>query len=144
MYTTIRSVHYILMVLNLAIILFTVGKFFLQKRNGAEFGSAQNATTLVATMLAHIQMLVGFILLYVSPLSQHYSNMGGAMKDSAIRMMIVEHPFTMLLGVIAITVGRVRMKKQTTDEKKYGTIITFYLIALLLFVSRIPWSNLHG
>lgn len=144
MYTTVRSVHYILMVLNLVIIIFTIGKFFLQKRNEIPFDKAQNVTTLVATILAHTQLLVGFTLLYLSPLSAYYSDMGGAMKDSYIRMMIVEHPMTMLLGVIAITVGRARMKKQTTDAKKYSTIITFYVIALLLFMSRIPWSNLHG
>lgn len=144
MYTTVRSIHYTLMVLNLVIILFTIGKFFLQKRNEIPFDKAQNVTTLVATILAHTQLLVGFTLLYLSPLSAYFSDMGVAMKDANIRMMIVEHPTTMILGIVAVTVGRVRMKKQTSDAKKYSSIITFYAIALLLFVSRIPWSNLHG
>jgi hypothetical protein len=132
------------MVLNLATLLFTVGKFYLQKGNNVPFGKPQETTTLVATILAHTQLLVGIILLMTSPLAEGYSEMGATMKNSYLRMMLVEHPFTNIIGIALITIARVRMKKLTDDAKKYKTIIWFYVIALLLFVSRIPWNNLHG
>ena len=124
--------------------LFTLGKFFMKSRSDEPFGVMEDKTTLLVMILSHIQLLLGLILLFVGPMSDNFSDMGAVMKNSQLRMMIVEHPLTMIIGVAMITIGRISLKKKTTDEAKFKTAIIFFSIALVLFLIRIPWNNLHG
>lgn len=142
--STFKTTHYFLMVALLVFLLFTIGKFAFKKSDGSPFGAMEDKTTLLVLILSHIQLLVGLVLLFAGPMSQNFSNMGGVMKDSYLRMMTVEHPLTMIIGVALITIGRVKMKKKLEASDKYKTIIIFYSIALVLFLSRIPWSHLNG
>lgn len=144
LFLPLRTIHYYLMVLLLVFIVFTIGKFFFRKSSNIPFESMDDKNTLVVTILAHIQLLLGITLLMLSPLSEYFSHMGDAMGEKSIRMMLVEHPLTMIIGIILLTIGRAKMKRKTEDKDKFNTIIIFYSIALVLILSRIPWSNLHG
>jgi len=128
----------------LIFLVFTIGKFAFKKFGNEPFGEMENKTTLLVMILAHIQLILGLFLLTVGPMSAHFADMGAAMKDSQIRMMLVEHPLSMILGVTMITIGRIKLKKKTTDDSKLMTVIIFFSIALILFLIRIPWNNLHG
>lgn len=143
-FSILRSTHYFLMLALLIFLVFTIGKFAFKKFNNEPFGDMEDKTTLLVMILAHIQLLIGLVLLTVGPMSANFSNMGAAMKDSDIRMMVVEHPMAMILGVILITIGRIKLKKKTTDDSKLMTTIIYFSIALILFLIRIPWGNLHG
>ena len=68
--------------------------------------------------------------------------MGGL--DSAARLLAVEHPFVGILAVVFITIGYSKHKKKLTSKPKLKTIAIFYTIALLLVLSRIPWSTWLG
>lgn len=142
--STFRTTHYFLMVALLVFLIFTIGKFAFKKSDGSPFGAMEDKTTLLVLILSHIQLLIGLFLLFVGPMSNNFANMGEVMKDSYLRMMTVEHPLTMIIGVALITIGRVKMKKKSEAEAKFKTIIIFYSIALVLFLSRIPWSHLNG
>ena len=79
---------------------------------------------------------------FVSPLGLNAikeNGMGGL--TSIARQLAVEHPFVGILGVILITIGFSKHKKKLTATNKFKTISIFYLLALLLFLSRIPWST---
>ena len=65
--------------------------------------------------------------------------MGGL--TSAARLLAVEHPFVGILGIVLITIGFSKHKKKLTSNNKFKVISIFYVIALLLFLSRIPWNN---
>jgi heme A synthase len=93
---------------------------------------------LLGFITAHLQLLVGLIAYFVSPLG--IKNLGGdAMKDSIQRLYSLEHPLMMLIAITLITVGYIKAKKATTDKKANGLVFAFYGIALLLVLSRIPW-----
>lgn len=144
LFTIFKTTHYYLMVALLVFLIFTIGKFAFKKSDKSPFGDMEDKTTLVVFILSHIQLLVGLFLLFVGPMSNNFSHMGDIMKDSYLRMMTVEHPLTMIIGVAMITIGRIKMKKKPEADAKYKTIIIFYAIALVLFLSRIPWSHLNG
>ena len=144
LFSTFRTAHYFLMVALLVFLIFTIGKFAFKKSDGSPFGAMEDKTTLLVFILSHIQLLLGLFLLFVGPMSNNFSHMGDVMKDSYLRMMTVEHPLTMIIGVTLITMGRIKMKKKPEAADKYKTIIIFYSIALVLFLSRIPWSHLNG
>ena len=66
------------------------------------------------------------------------------MGNSALRSNAVEHPVAMILAVAFITIGYSKHKKKLTSKAKLKTIAIFYSIALVLFLSRIPWSTWLG
>jgi hypothetical protein len=63
------------------------------------------------------------------------------MKDSAVRLLALEHPLMMVIAIILITIGWSKHKKQVKSEAKFKTFTIFYGLALVLILSRIPWSN---
>ena len=67
--------------------------------------------------------------------------MGAAMKDSLVRLHIIEHPLVMILATIIITVGFSKHKNKEKDSAKFKTLIIFYGITLLLVLSRLPWQQ---
>lgn len=72
------------------------------------------------------------------------SNMGTVMKDATTRLLVIEHPLTMLIAVVLITIGRAKAKKKTTDSSKFLTTAIFFGIALVLILVRIPWDRING
>lgn len=90
-------------------------------------------------IFAHIQLLLGLVLLM--PLAADV-DWGAVMGNSASRFLLVEHPFTMLLGVILITVGKVKAKKIEDVVKANKTIAIYFIIALVLIALRTPWDKL--
>ena len=90
-------------------------------------------------ILFHLQLLTGLLLFFMSPkVSLAMENMGAAMKDSASRLVLIEHPLIMLIALILVTVGYMKLK--AIDERsKYGkTVLIYYGIATVLVLSRIP------
>ncbi len=108
-----------------------------------EFATKDLRISLFTLIVAHIQLLIGLGWYFMSPaykaLKEH--GMGETMKDSATRLLAVEHPLMMILAIILITIGWSKHKKQQTDKDKFKTIAIFYGIALLFVLSRIPWNH---
>ena len=94
---------------------------------------------LVGLICAHLQLVVGLVIYFVSPLGLQGAS-GEAMKNSTSRLYFLEHPLMMLVAIVLITVGYSRAKKLTVSKKQNGTVLAFYLIALILILSRIPWQ----
>jgi len=108
-----------------------------------EFTAKDLRISLFALITAHIQLLIGLIAFYTSSYYEimRNSGMGEVMKNSDLRKILVEHPLVGIIGIILITVGFSKHKKLTTDAAQFKTIAIFYGIALLLILSRIPWSQ---
>jgi|SRR5690606_15071962 hypothetical protein len=93
---------------------------------------------LLGLICAHLQFVVGIIMYFVSPYGVKNAS-GAAMKDSIARLYFLEHPLMMLLAVVLITVGYSRAKRLPTAKKQNASVLVFYLIGLVLILSRIPW-----
>lgn len=95
---------------------------------------------LLGLIATHLQFLVGVIIYFVSPLGiQSFS--GENMGNSLSRLYFLEHPLMMLLGVVLITIGYSKAKRQTDSQKANKLVLTFYIIGLIFILSRIPWST---
>ncbi len=144
MYTTIQFIHsywayLVLLIVILATLNALAGLF--SKR---EYGAKDFRISLFALIVTHIQLLIGLILFFVSPLGlQNISanGMGAVMKDPLFRLYAVEHPTVMILTVIFITIGYSKHKKKLLSSGKFKTLSIFYTLALILMLSRIPWSQ---
>jgi cytochrome b561 len=70
-------------------------------------------------------------------------NMGDVMKDSYSRLLMIEHPLTMLIAITLLTIGRAKIKRETDSDKRYKQVFIFFGIALVLIVIRIPWQYIN-
>ena len=137
MYNFIQKFHsgwaYLaLLILVIAVVSSLVGMF--SKR---EFTATDRKIALIALIAIHIQLLVGLILYFVSPLG---FTVLGNMDDRALRLQSLEHPLINIIAIALITIGWSKHKKLITSESKFKTFSIFYGIGLLLILSRIPWS----
>ena len=107
-----------------------------------EFTDKDLRISLFTLIVAHIQLIIGFIAYFTSDYfsSLLENGMGASMKDSVVRLFSVEHPLMMILAIVFITIGFSKHKKKTTDNAKFNTISIFYGLALLLILSKIPWA----
>jgi len=115
-------------------------KGFTSKR---EFKDTDLRIPLFTLIAAHIQLLIGLLAFYNSDFYSVMKSigMGEAMKNSELRKILIEHPLVGIIAITLITIGFSKHKKKTTDIAKFKTIAVFYGIALLLVLSRIPWSQ---
>lgn len=102
-----------------------------------EFKDSDRKISLFGLIFTHIQLLVGILLYFVSPMVQSFSV---AMKDSTLRLYALEHPLINIIAVILITFGFSKHKKATTSNAKFKSIAIMYSLGLILILSRIPWN----
>lgn len=144
MYSTINFIHSYWAYLVLIIVVAATFNALSGLMSKREFGAKDFRISLFALIVTHIQILLGLILYFVSPLGVKNisaQGMGVVMKDSLSRLFAVEHPLIMIIAVILITIGYAQHKKKLLSNKKFKTLSIFYTIALILMLSRIPWSQ---
>ena len=144
MYTTVQFLHLYwayLVVLVVFLATFNALLGFFSKR---DYGAKDFRISLFALIVTHIQLLIGLVLYFVSPLgfqSISANGMGTVMKDSVLRLNAVEHPTVMLIVVVLITIGYSKHKKKLVSRPKFKTLMIFYTLAFVLLLSRIPWGQ---
>lgn len=142
MYNTLLILHNLLRWVFLAAAIYAILRSVLGLMNKNVYNKSDNTAGSMLVALAHTQLLIGIILLFVSPVIQAaMQDMGAAMKDKTLRLQLIEHPLTMIIGVVLIQIGRIRTRKAYADADKYKRSLIFYGIGLLLILSRIPWGN---
>lgn len=143
MYNILKHAHsgfrWIVLILLIAAVVNALMNF--QAKNG--YQEKDRKLGLFTLIAAHLQLLFGFILYFISPYVQFGAN---TMKDSMLRFYTVEHLIMMIVSIALITIGYSRAKKRVDAAQKFKTTFWFYAIALLLILAAIPWPfrNLGG
>ena len=142
MYNILFHAHSGIRYLVLLMVCLTVLKALVALISKSKYSGIDNKLSLSAMALTHLQLLLGFLLYFVSPVVKvALKDMGAAMKDEALRFVAVEHVSIMILAVIAITFGRILAKKAPTDNAKHLKTLVLFGVALVLIVIGIPWSK---
>ena len=137
MYDFIQKFHSGWAYLALLVLVVAVVNSFMGLSSKKEFTSKDRKIALFALIAIHIQLLVGLILYFVSPLGLDSL---GQMSDKTLRLTSLEHPLINIIGIVLITIGWSKHKKLMTSESKFKTFSIFYGLGLLLILSRIPWN----
>lgn len=142
MYEAIQVLHSYWAYLVLLILIIAVVNAIVKTVGGKEYSANDFRISLFTLIVSHLQLLIGFILYFVSPRFAVFGElgMGGVMKDAVNRLYLIEHPLVNIIVVVLITIGYSKHKKKLTSTPKLKTIAIFYTIALVLLISRIPWS----
>ena len=102
------------------------------------YTDGDNKLGLYLFIATHLQLLVGLILFFISPVVQFS---GAAMKDATARYWLVEHNSAMLIAIVFITLARTTSKKMTDGRAKHRRMFIFNLIALVIIVLTISISG---
>lgn len=97
--------------------------------------------SLFTMIICHIQLLVGLIVYFVSEKGFQAFAIEGAMKNSELRLTMLEHPLINIIALVLITIGWSKHKKEESNNGKFKKITIFYTLGLVLILSRLPWSS---
>ena len=137
MYTFVQKFHSGWAYIALLLLVFAVINSFLGMTSKKEFTGKDRKIALFGLIGTHIQLLVGFILYFISPLGL---DSFGQMKDSALRLTSLEHPLINIIAIVLITIGWSKHKKAENSTAKFKSIAIFYGLGLVLILSRLPWK----
>lgn len=143
MYQIIQIVHSYLAYVVLALLFLAVANAIIGLASKKMFTLEKDFRLgLFTLILAHMQLLVGLLLFFLSANGlQAIQTLGMGGLNSAARLLAVEHPFINIIAVVLITVGWSRHKKFMEADKKFKSFAIFYGLGLLLILSRIPWAQ---
>ena len=137
MYTFIQKFHSGWAYLALLFLIIAVANAIIGLFSKKDFTAKDRKISLFGMLVIHIQLVVGLILYFVSPLG---FNSLGNMTDKAVRLTSLEHPLINIIAIILITIGWSKHKKSLTNHAKFKSIAVFYAIGLFLILLRIPWN----
>jgi hypothetical protein len=139
MYETIQNLHSWWAYLALAVLLLAVVNAFYGMVSKKTFENKDLRISLFALIFSHIQLVLGLIVYFVSPVGFKAFGIEGAMKNPELRLTMLEHPLINIIAIALITVGWSKHKK-AVGTLKFKKILFFYAIGLVLILSRIPWK----
>ncbi|MGB7841594.1 MAG: hypothetical protein WBL21_02300 [Salinimicrobium sp.] len=142
MYTTVQFIHSYWAYLVLFMLIISSGKVLIGFFSRKEYGATDFRLALFTLIVSHIQLLIGIVLYFLSPYFQAFGEvgMGEVMRDATLRLYLVEHPLMMIIAIALITIGYSKHKKKLTSRPKFKLLSIFYTLALIIVLSRIPWS----
>ena len=142
MYETVFFIHSWWAYLVLLVLIIATVNSFIGLSSKKDYGATDFRLALFTLIVSHIQLLIGLVLYFVAPYFKALGEvgMGGVMKDSTLRLYLVEHPLIMIIAIVLITMGYSKHKNKLTSKPKFKTLSIFYGIALIFMLSRIPWA----
>lgn len=141
MYSTLLALHSLNRWLVLGSLVFSIFRGYQGWLLSKHYLKFDNRLRQVTTTFAHIQLVLGVWLYFISPIVSYFlHNFGAAVHERAIRFFGMEHITMMLIGIIIITIGAAKAKRKTSDHEKFKTTAIWFTIALLVILSSIPWS----
>jgi multisubunit Na+/H+ antiporter MnhB subunit len=67
-------------------------------------------------------------------------NFSEAVHMREIRFFGMEHITMMTISIILLTIGSIKVKKKSTDQEKFKTMLIWYSIVLAIIFLSIPWK----
>ncbi|WP_158993824.1 hypothetical protein [Mucilaginibacter sp. L196] len=141
MYSNLLAIHSLIRWMVVGSLFFSIFRAYYGWLLQRPFTRYDNLVRHWTATIAHIQLIVGLWLYIISPIVAYFlGHIKTAMQERAIRFFGIEHITMMLIGIILITLGSARAKRETTDKEKFKTIAIWYTIGALVILSSVPWS----
>ena len=140
MYTLLLSIHSIVRWFILLVFVYAIIRAFYGWLLAKEFTKTDKRILLITASLAHLQLVVGVWLYFVSPIVNFFiHNFHEAVKQKEFRFFGMEHSLLMLIAITLITIGSSLAKRKKTDKAKFRTIAVWYTLGLILILSAMPY-----
>ena len=141
MYQAIQSAHSIFAYIVLSVLLLAVLNAISGVVSKKLFSAKDLRISLFALILTHCQLLIGFVLYFISGKGMEAFQIPGAMKNSDLRLTMLEHPLMVIIGIALITIGWSKHKKEESNNGKFKKIAVFYTLGLVFILAKLPWAS---
>lgn len=144
-YELILVMHDITRWLVLVVGIYAVVRAFLGWLGKKPWGKSDHSAGVSFTSIIDIQVLLGLVLYFVSPITTGgLRNFGDAMKVADVRFFLVEHSLIMIVALVVAHIGRAQSKKAASDLSKHRRAALWFLASLVLVLVAIPWERLFS
>jgi len=106
------------------------------------FTKADNTLRHLSATLAHIQMTIGWVLYFESPVATAFRHEVGPATEPLHPddwFFGLIHPILMTASVVLVTIGSSLAKRQATPQAKFRTLAVWYGLGLVLLLVAVPW-----
>lgn len=104
------------------------------------FTGFDNTLRHTTATVAHVQLMIGFLLYFKSPLVAYFHSStlpDGQVGEAGFFGWI--HSSLMTLAIVLLTIGSALAKRQESDQAKFKTMTLWFLLGLLIIFIAIPW-----
>lgn len=123
---TLHSMNRYLVLVSLVSAIFIAGRGL---RFNKTFSASDNTVRHLTATIAHIQLMLGLPLYFLSPIVKYGDNV----------FFRVIHIALMIAAIVIITIGAAKAKRMETDKAKFNTMLVWFSIALVIIFIAIPW-----
>lgn len=140
MYQTLTFYHSVMRWLVLASLFYAIYRAVRGYTTGAAFTKADNAVRRWTATIAHIQLMIGMVLYFNSPLVRYFlANFTKVALHFDMVFFGVVHSTVMLSAIVVVTIGSAIAKRKQVDNDKFKTMFSWYIVALIIIFIAIPW-----
>ncbi len=140
MYSKLLAVHSLLRWLVLVSLLYSIYRAYKGWFTSKSFSTFDNSVRHITATIAHIQLIAGLLLYFISPVIKYFlNNFKDAVHERPILFFGMEHSTMMLAAIIIITIGSASAKRKNTGKEEFKTIAIWFSIGLLVILISIPW-----
>ena len=141
MYNSILVLHSLVRWLLLFSLIFAIYRAYRGWKSKSVFGVWDNRARHVTATIAHVQLIFGLWLYFISPIVGYFfDNFHEAVHMREMRFFGMEHITMMSIAITLLTIGSVKVKKKPTDQEKFKTMLIWYSIVLAIIFLSIPWK----
>jgi len=141
MYPTVLAFHSLVRWFVLISLLFSIFRAWKGWLLKAEFSRVDNSIRHWTATIAHIQLVLGLWLYFISPIIDYFlHHYKDAVHQREIRFFGMEHSLMMITGIVIITIGSAKTKRRQTDNEKFKIMAIWFTIGLLIILTSIPWG----
>lgn len=137
MYSILLELHSAMRWVVLLNLLYAIYRAYYGYVSNSVFSKTDNALRHWTATFAHIQLLIGMVLYFQSPVVKYFRQTGFKNFEAAFFGLI--HISLMLVAIVVLTVGSAMAKRKTSDVDKFKTMLLWYTIALVIIFIAIPW-----
>lgn len=138
--TFLIALHSLFRWLVLVSLVYSVYRGYRGLKNNRDFGKSDNRWRHNTATIAHIQLIIGFVIYFKSPIVQNfYANFRTSVQQLEMLFFGLLHILLMLSAIVVITIGSALAKRRKTDREKFKTMLVWFLAALIIIFLAIPW-----
>jgi cyanate permease len=138
MYESLIYLHSFLRWFVLLSLIIALYKAFRGYFSNTKFTKSDNAIRHWTATIAHIQLMVGMVLYFQSPLIKYFLK-NGAKEGFEYLFFGTIHSTLMLVAIVIVTIGSAMAKRKKTDKEKFRTMMVWYSLGLIIIFIAIPW-----
>jgi uncharacterized membrane protein (DUF485 family) len=141
MYEILLPLHSLLRWLVLIGLIYALVRSILGVFNKSPFTRLDNFFRSFTSGMAHIQLIIGFLLYFKSPMMTYFrTNFREAKGIMELSFFGIYHALMMIIAIVLLTIGAAKAKRAKTDYDKHHHILLWFGIAFLFLLLAIPWQ----